>query len=458
MPSKSSLRESLTDVSSEETKSLVPVLTHSSLVGGGECGASLIHPDIVLSAAHCDGINSNSVIVNAYELDNPNTSGAVVANIADKSLHPQYNDNTLAYDYMLIKLSSPVTSVTPIPVNFDQAVPAVGESLTVIGLGVTQENGNQPDFLRQVSVDTFSDSDCSSLLNGAIQEDIMLCAGFREGQKDSCQNDSGGPLFTVDSSGRYDKQVGVVSWGIRLCSSQLAGCVRRDERCPKLDGGRNLSLVECEAQQLRWHSSPGLLPPRRLPRRLLQRQRLLPLLRPPAPTPNPAPAPPNNSLQVRVNVVTDDYPRETGWTIQNSASQVVARVNPGDYATPGQLFTTAVSLQPGQYTFKITDEYGDGICCSYGNGSYEVKLGNKVLVSGAEYGGQESSSFQVSSSNKPAPHPSSNSATDSSSDSKPDTKQRGDNAGQHCDRRLPGRDGMDHPQRVFANRRPCQCW
>ena len=143
---------------------------------GGECGASLIHPDIVLSAAHCDGINSNSVIVNAYELDNPNTSGAVVANIADKSLHPQYNDNTLAYDYMLIKLSSPVTSVTPIPVNFDQAVPAVGESLTVICLGVTQENGNQPDFLRQVSVDTFSDSDCSSLLNGAIQEDIMLCA------------------------------------------------------------------------------------------------------------------------------------------------------------------------------------------------------------------------------------------------------------------------------------------
>merc|ERR1712029_798671 len=28
----------------------------------------------------------------------------------------------------------------------------------------------------------------------------------------------------------------------------------------------------------------------------------------------------------------------------------------------------------GSYTFKITDAYGDGICCSYGNGGYSVEV------------------------------------------------------------------------------------
>ena len=32
------------------------------------------------------------------------------------------------------------------------------------------------------------------------------------------------------------------------------------------------------------------------------------------------------------------------------------------------------------YTFMINDKYGDGICCSYGNGYYQITAGEDTLV------------------------------------------------------------------------------
>jgi hypothetical protein len=50
-------------------------------------------------------------------------------------------------------------------------------------------------------------------------------------------------------------------------------------------------------------------------------------------------------------------------------------------------------LSEGCYTFTIYDAYGDGICCEYGEGSYSVSLDGEVVVSGGEFGVDESTTF-----------------------------------------------------------------
>jgi len=49
------------------------------------------------------------------------------------------------------------------------------------------------------------------------------------------------------------------------------------------------------------------------------------------------------------------------------------------------------------YEFTINDSYGDGICCSYGEGSYSVTADGEVVASGGDFGSSESTLFCVDS-------------------------------------------------------------
>ena len=68
---------------------------------------------------------------------------------------------------------------------------------------------------------------------------------------------------------------------------------------------------------------------------------------------------------VRVEVQPDQYPSETTWEILDSAGTVLA-VNPP--FTDMSLQTTVIPLDSENYNFVIYDEFGDGICCAYGEG------------------------------------------------------------------------------------------
>ncbi|WP_299362073.1 T9SS type A sorting domain-containing protein [Winogradskyella sp.] len=98
-----------------------------------------------------------------------------------------------------------------------------------------------------------------------------------------------------------------------------------------------------------------------------------------------------------LNIVTDDYANETSWELLDSSLSVVAGISAGDYANNSTYQETIpIPVLDECYTFVLRDSFGDGICCGYGNGSYNVQddSGN-ILISGGVFGSLEAIQFKA---------------------------------------------------------------
>ena len=178
---------------------------------GHFCGASVISPTYVMTAAHCAGGAIDAVIGLHDQRDKSNTQTISVKN---QILHPQYNGG--AYDIAVFELSEPIDSSLYSPINLaSNSDASAGTMTTAIGWGRIYEDGPAPDKLREVDVPVVSYSECANAYateGASIHSIAELCAGYADGGRDSCQGDSGGPLV-VNNGGEF-YQVGVVSWGI----------------------------------------------------------------------------------------------------------------------------------------------------------------------------------------------------------------------------------------------------
>lgn len=93
-----------------------------------------------------------------------------------------------------------------------------------------------------------------------------------------------------------------------------------------------------------------------------------------------------------IEITTDNYPEETSWDIVDGNGTIVA--SGSGYAAQEQTYTTDICLSDGCYTFTIYDAYGDGICCAYGNGSYNLlDDAQQSLGSGGSFTSSESVVF-----------------------------------------------------------------
>ncbi len=81
--------------------------------------------------------------------------------------------------------------------------------------------------------------------------------------------------------------------------------------------------------------------------------------------------------EVIISIVPDQFPTETSWELKDINGNILAI---------GNVAGDTVCVPSGQcLIFRISDTYGDGICCNFGNGSYSVYLDGILEATGGQF-------------------------------------------------------------------------
>ena len=112
----------------------------------------------------------------------------------------------------------------------------------------------------------------------------------------------------------------------------------------------------------------------------------------------------NNPIGLTLQITFDEYPTETSWIFRNSNNQIVYTSSPYNDSYAETETTQNFCFVPGCYSFTISDSAGDGICCDYGNGSYQLLDENdNVLASGGNFTTSQVHNFCLNTSEIESP-------------------------------------------------------
>jgi len=169
-----------------------------------KCGATVVHEDILLSAAHCyKAFNpGRKVCVGGTQVD---CSDAIDVRTVDQNyVFSDYSFISNQNDVMLVKLDSPTTAAVS-SWNTNASLPHVASVATVVGYGLIKDPYGDEEFkpddafltdvLLKAEVVVLWDSECEQYYSRdagfffTFSSQEMLCAGGVSG-KDACNGDS----------------------------------------------------------------------------------------------------------------------------------------------------------------------------------------------------------------------------------------------------------------------------
>ena len=145
-----------------------------------------------------------------------NESTEQLIQVAEIIMHENYTMDTANNDIALLRLATPIVySQYAVPICLPTQLMAERELWsidlhTVSGWGRRSENGPTSNLLRRTKVPRMRTQTCVEESGVQVTKN-MFCAGYLDGQTDSCKGDSGGPLVTQYKQTAF--LLGIVSWG-----------------------------------------------------------------------------------------------------------------------------------------------------------------------------------------------------------------------------------------------------
>ncbi|XP_055904322.1 serine protease snake-like isoform X4 [Eupeodes corollae] len=185
-------------------------------------GGMVIGPKMILTAAHCaykDGKLPDIVLTGGNPLSGNKSSTDLHSkySVVNVTIFPKYDPSQGYDDIAILELSafswSPPICLWPSP-NLPSA------DVTAIGYGLTEFAGLGSQELLKVNLTVFSSDYCAPFFKRQRKfkmglSDAHICAGDKDGRKDTCQGDSGGPLIYRHKNQMF--AVGITSSG-QACS------------------------------------------------------------------------------------------------------------------------------------------------------------------------------------------------------------------------------------------------
>ena len=201
--------------------------------GGGLCTGTLIHPQVVITAAHCSGNNEPKQI-------GFGPTGSSRSRSATCHPHPNYNGDAVN-DISYCVLSQAVDDVPIIPPLFGCEVGDYiqqGQQVEIVGYGETN-NGNAG-----------TKYEVTTTITGSQGGEIFIGGNGL----DSCSGDSGGPVYVRVDDGSW-RVFGITSYGGQCGSGGVYGNMATNLAWVEQQSG--IDVTPCFDAQGNWTPNPS---------------------------------------------------------------------------------------------------------------------------------------------------------------------------------------------------------